>query len=93
MSMPTFAGLGMSSPSPVRYRGFVFMTQESLDKFVKSDGWSLGGDASIALVKVGANGTVDTTTAPKPVEVFVLTNSGLMGDLSLEGTKITRLNI
>ena len=71
----------------------LFMTQESLDKFVNSDGWSLGGDASIALVKVGSNGTVDTTTAPKPVEVFVLTNSGLMGDLSLQGTKITRLGI
>jgi lipid-binding SYLF domain-containing protein len=71
----------------------LFMTQESLDKFVNSDGWSLGGDASIALVKVGANGAVDTTTAPKPVEVFVLTNSGLMGDLSLEGTKITRRGI
>jgi lipid-binding SYLF domain-containing protein len=71
----------------------LFMTQESLDKFVNSDGWSLGGDASVALVKVGTNGTVDTTTAPKPVEVFVLTNSGLMGDLSLQGTKITRLGI
>ena len=71
----------------------LFMTQESLDNFVNSDGWSLGGDASVALVKVGANGTVDTTTAPKPVEVFVLTNSGLMGDLSLQGTKITRLGI
>ena len=39
---------------------FLFMTQDALDKFRNSDGWSAGGDASVALVKMGANGTIDT---------------------------------
>jgi len=47
----------------------------------------------VALVKMGANGAIDTTTATAPVEVFVLTNAGLMADLSLQGTKITRIKI
>jgi lipid-binding SYLF domain-containing protein len=72
---------------------FLFMTQDSLDKFRNADGWSVGGDASVALVKVGANGAIDTTTATAPVQVFVLTNAGLMGDLSLQGTKVSRLKI
>jgi lipid-binding SYLF domain-containing protein len=72
---------------------FLFMTQDSLDKFRNSDGWAVGADASVALVKVGANGVIDTTTATAPVQVFVLTNAGLMGDLSLAGTKVTRLKI
>ncbi|APA84825.1 hypothetical protein BJG93_05100 [Paraburkholderia sprentiae WSM5005] len=72
---------------------FLFMTQDSLDKFRNADGWSAGVDASVALVKVGANGAVDTTTATAPVQVFVLTNAGLMGDVSLQGTKVTRLKI
>jgi lipid-binding SYLF domain-containing protein len=72
---------------------FLFMTQAALDDFRNSAGWSVGGDASVALVKVGANGVLDTTTAMSPVEVIVLTNTGLMGDLSLTGTKVTRLNI
>lgn len=72
---------------------FCFMTQDALDRFRNSDGWSAGADASVALVKVGANGAIDTTTATAPVEVFVLTNAGLMGDASLAGTKVTRLNI
>ncbi|PLZ03732.1 hypothetical protein CY652_04960 [Burkholderia sp. WAC0059] len=72
---------------------FLFMTQDALARFRSSDGWSAGGDASVAIVKVGANGAIDTTTATSPVEVFVLTNSGLMGDLSLSGTKVSRLNI
>ncbi|OAJ58841.1 hypothetical protein A6V36_29065 [Paraburkholderia ginsengiterrae] len=72
---------------------FLFMTQDSLDSFRNADGWSVGGDASVALVKVGANGAIDTNTATAPVEVFVLTNTGLMGDLSLQGTKVSRLKI
>ncbi|MGF6633320.1 lipid-binding SYLF domain-containing protein [Paraburkholderia sp. MM5496-R1] len=72
---------------------FLFMTQDSLDKFRNAEGWSAGVDASVALVKIGANGAVDTTTATAPVQVFVMTNAGLMGDVSLQGTKVTRLKI
>jgi lipid-binding SYLF domain-containing protein len=38
-------------------------------------------------VKVGANGQVDTNTACAPNIGFVVTNAGLMANLSLEGTK------
>ncbi|BCQ30074.1 hypothetical protein NK8_82650 (plasmid) [Caballeronia sp. NK8] len=67
------------------------MTQDALNKFRNSNGWSAGADASVALVRMGANGTIDTTTASKPVQAFVLTNAGLMADASLEGTKVSRL--
>ncbi|WP_213295521.1 BPSL1445 family SYLF domain-containing lipoprotein [Paraburkholderia sacchari] len=83
------ATLGMQSKSVI----YLFMTQEALDKFRNSSGWAAGGDASVAIAKVGANGTIDTTTATKPVEVFVLTNSGLIGDLSLGTTKISPLKL
>jgi len=72
---------------------FLFMTQDALDSFRKSEGWSAGADASVAVVKVGANGAVDSNTATAPVQVLVLTNAGLMGDLSVNGTKVTRLHI
>ncbi|SMG51226.1 BPSL1445 family SYLF domain-containing lipoprotein [Paraburkholderia susongensis] len=72
---------------------FLFMTQEALDKFTHSQGWAAGADATVAVLKVGANGAVDTSTAMSPVEAFVLTNGGLMAGVSLEGTKISRLII
>ena len=72
---------------------FLFMTQEALSKFRNSEGWSVGGDASVAVLKVGANGTIDTTSATAPVLAFVVTNSGLMANLTLEGTKISHLKI
>ena len=72
---------------------FLFMTQEALDRFRNSEGWAAGVDATVAVVKVGANGNIDTSTATAPVEAFVLTNAGLMAGVSLEGTKVTRLKI
>jgi lipid-binding SYLF domain-containing protein len=72
---------------------FLFMTQDALERFRNSDGWAVGADATVAVVKVGANGDIDTSTATAPVQAFVLTNAGLMAGVSLEGTKITRLKI
>jgi lipid-binding SYLF domain-containing protein len=72
---------------------FLFMTDDALKAFRQRQGWSVGGDASVALLKMGANGAVDTTTATKPVEVIVMTNAGLMGDLSLQGMKISPINL
>lgn len=70
---------------------FLFMTQEALDKFRNSQGWTAGVDASVAVVKAGINGDVDLNTATQPVNVFVMTNKGLMANLTIEGTKITKL--
>ena len=72
---------------------FLFMTQDSLDKFRNAAGWSVGGDVAVSVVKVGANGSIDTTSASSQVVALVLTNTGLMADVSLSGTKVTRLNL
>ena len=71
----------------------MFMTQQALDEFTGSQGWAAGVDATVAVLKVGANGNVDTSTATNPIQAFVLTNAGLMAGVSLEGSKISRLII
>ncbi|MDF0606116.1 YSC84-related protein [Neisseriaceae bacterium TC5R-5] len=72
---------------------FLFMTQESLDRFRQGDGWTAGVDANVALFTLGASGSVDTETAKAPVIGFVLTNGGLMFNASLQGTKVSRLKL
>jgi lipid-binding SYLF domain-containing protein len=72
---------------------YAFMTRASLERFKRSSGWSAGADATVALVKMGANGKINTATAVNPIEAFVLTNAGLMAGVSLEGTKVSRLDI
>jgi lipid-binding SYLF domain-containing protein len=72
---------------------FMFMTDKALSDFENSAGWSVGGNADVALVKVGANGQVDSSTVGQPVIAFVYGNTGLMYDLSLQGTKITKITM
>ena len=45
----------------------------------------------VALLKVGANGAIDANAAMAPTVAFVMTNAGLMANLTLEGTKVTRI--
>ena len=66
----------------------VFMTPESLQKFRDSDGWKVGGDASVALIDLGAGKTIDTHNIKDPVVGFIYGAKGLMYNLTLEGTKI-----
>lgn len=70
----------------------MFMTQSSLDKFRNSDGWKVGVDGSVAIVTLGVGGSMDTTKLTKPVIGFILDPKGLMYNLTLEGSKITRID-
>jgi lipid-binding SYLF domain-containing protein len=70
----------------------VFMQQEALTNFRDSQGWEAGVDGSVALIKLGAGGSIDTNNIRDPIVGFVFGNKGLMYNLSLEGTKITKLD-
>ncbi len=85
------ASVGLQAGAQSKAIVFLFMTANALDHFRTSEGWSAGGDASVAVLKVGANGNVDTGTATGEIDAFVLTNSGLMAGASVDGTKVTRL--
>lgn len=87
----TGASVGWQAGGQSKAVIYVFNTQEALNKFLASDGWSVGADATVAAGKVGANGSVDTTTAEGPVTSYVLTNAGLEAGVSLQGSKITRV--
>ena len=69
-----------------------FMQDDALQKFRDSSGWEAGVDGSVALIKVGAGGSIDTTNIEEPIVGFVLTNKGLMYNLTLEGSKFTKLD-
>jgi lipid-binding SYLF domain-containing protein len=87
----TSASVGLTLGVAHHSEIILFMSQESLDKFVKSQGWSAGADAGVALVKKGAAGQYDTATLNKPVLGFVFHEKGLIGDLSFEGSKVTMI--
>ena len=71
----------------------LFMTEESLNKFKSSNGWTAGVDGSVTMINVGANASVDTRTAQQAIIGFALTNGGLMGNVSVNGSRVTPLGI
>ena len=89
----TAASFGLQIGAQSKAVILLFMTKNALDGFVSSQGWAAGVDATVAFVKIGANGNIDTSTASSPVEAIVMTNAGLMAGVSLEGSKISRLII
>jgi lipid-binding SYLF domain-containing protein len=70
----------------------LFMTQDALDKFQNSHGWTIGADTNVAVLSKGAGGEYDSKTLQRPILGFVFGEKGLIGDVSLEGSKITKLD-
>lgn len=69
----------------------VFMDEASLNKFRNGDNWQAGVDGTVALGKIGAEGSIDTTKIKEPIVGFVFGQKGLMAGASIEGAKFTKL--
>ena len=69
-----------------------FMTDGSLAYLRKSDGFAAGTGPSIVVVNKGAAVAADSTTVTQDVYAFPFGAKGLMADLTLQGTKITRIH-
>jgi lipid-binding SYLF domain-containing protein len=69
----------------------VFMEETALTKFRDSLGWRAGVDGSVVLIDAGAGASVDTDNVKHPIVGFVFGLKGLMVNLSLEGSKFTKL--
>ena len=88
----TGGSVGLTAGVQQSAQAILFTTQQSLNDFLNSNGWTVGVDASVALLKVGAGGTIDTQTANSPVQAIVYNTSGLMADVAISGQRITRIN-
>ena len=55
----TAGSLGFQAGAQSKAVIYVFTTQQALDKFRSSKGWTVGADATVALATIGANGSVD----------------------------------
>ncbi len=70
----------------------MFMTDEALAGFKRKAGWKVGVDGSVTIVTVGVGGSIDTDKITSPVIGFILDPKGLMYNLTLEGSKISRIS-
>jgi lipid-binding SYLF domain-containing protein len=68
-----------------------FASETALNNFMKSDGWEAGVDGSIAVAKWGIGKDIGSISFEKPIYAFVFGAKGLMYNLTLEGTKFTKI--
>jgi len=69
----------------------VFLAEKSLFDFRKSDGWKAGVDGSVALVEWGVGKDINTVEIKDPIVGFIFSNKGLMFNLTIEGSKFTKI--
>ena len=88
----TVAGsIGFQLGVQVKRQIILFLEKDALKKFRNSEGWEVGVDGSVAIATLGAGGEIETKTLNEPVVGFIFGNKGLMYNLSLEGSKISKI--
>lgn len=69
-------------------------TPESVAKFTsETREWEMGVDASVAVAKLDANGSLDTTNLKKDIVCFIFGGKGLMADVSFEGSRFKKQDV
>ena len=79
--------IGAQSKSVV----IIFMTNDALKHFQSSKGWKAGVDGSVAVIEWGVGEDINTIDIEDPIVGFVFSNKGLMYNLTLEGSKFTKI--
>lgn len=85
------ASIGFQLGAQARSVIIMFMTPGALNQFESTAGFKVGVDGSIAIITIGAGGAIDTNSVTKPVIGFIFDQKGLMYNLTLEGSKISRI--
>lgn len=85
------ASVGFQLGAQARSIIIVFMTEDALAGFQRVNGWKVGVDGSVTLINVGAAGSLDTSRIASPIVGFIFDGKGLMYNLTLEGSKISRM--
>ena len=88
----TSGSIGFQLGAQAKSIVIAFMTQESLSKFRNASGWKVGVDGSVALIDLGVGKTIDTNNIKDPVVGFIFGSKGLMYNLTLEGSKFSKLD-
>jgi len=68
-----------------------FASDSALKNFIVSNGWEAGVDGSITVIDWGVGKDIGSISFEKPIYAFVFDSKGLMYNLTIKGTKFTRI--
>ena len=87
----TSASIGFQLGAQKKDIILVFLQDKALQDFRAKEGWQVGVDGSVVVVDQGAAASIDSMKFNQPIVGFVSSQKGLMYNLTLEGSKITKL--
>jgi lipid-binding SYLF domain-containing protein len=68
------------------------MNKKAVDYVDKSSGWEIGVGPTVVIVDEGAAKNLSTSTLKDDAYAFIFNQQGLMAGVSIEGTKISRID-
>lgn len=85
------ASIGFQLGAQIKTVILVFLDNTELKRFRNSSGWEAGVDGSVAILEYGTGKDINTINIEDPIVGFVISNKGLMYNLTLEGSKLTKI--
>ncbi len=75
------------------YGYVIFLMTDKAVKYIhQTHGWEIGVGPTVVVVNEGVAKNLSTTTLKDDAYAFIFDQQGLMASLSIEGTKISRIN-
>lgn len=87
----TSASIGLQAGAQEHTMLIAFLSEASLQNFIKSDGWEAGADGTITVSDWGHSKDIGSISFEKPIIAFIYDEKGLMASVSVAGTKFQKI--
>lgn len=87
----TSASIGLQAGAQEYSMLIAFLSEESLNNFINSNGWEAGVDGTITISDWGKSKDITSMSFEKPIIAFIYGEKGYMASISIAGTKFRRI--
>jgi len=87
----TAASIGFQAGAQQYSMLIAFLSDASLNNFIRSNGWEAGVDGTITVSDWGKSTDISSISYEKPIVAFIYGEKGLMASISIAGTKFRRI--
>lgn len=87
----TAASIGFQAGAQQYTMLIAFLSDISLNNFIRSNGWEAGVDGTITVSDWGKSTDITSISYEKPIVAFIYGEKGLMASISIAGTKFRRI--
>lgn len=85
------ASIGLQAGAQEYSMLIAFLSEESLNNFINSNGWEAGVDGTITISDWGKSKDITSMSFEKPIIAFIYGEKGYMASISIAGTKFRRI--